>query len=180
MKNKIAHKFTTEQQDFIDKYVYGEIIFNEKTNSLDITGSVIIENTLEDLIIPMKLGIIRDNFIIDYKKINSFENLPEWIGGTFEIKNCIFNGNDIKITTKYIGGNFLLHDNNNIGNLIELPNYIGGEFYFGDIWKKLKSIPKSIGGDMVVISNSDDLGNTLNPQKLMGIFRKININDLLF
>ena len=180
MKNKIEQKFTTEQQEFINKFVYGEIMYNNETELYDITGSIIIENSKEELKIPLKIGVVRDNFIIDYININKLENLPAWVGGNFEIRNCTFGKNDIEITTRYVGGNFMFYDNNNINDITQIPKYIGGDFRYEDNINNLKVVPEYVGADMIVWCDSNYIGKVPRPKKLIGFFRNVNSNDFIY
>lgn len=156
-----------------ESYLLTLVKKNQQTGRYDCDGNLIIQSgDLVDFKIPIPLGVIKGNFVLNTcRKISTLENGPTRVEGNCDItyNNCL---QSLVGGPKYVGGWFKCDYCNSLKNLQGAPEYVGKDFSCSDCQGlvNLKGAPKYIGGDFWCCQCSN-LQNLIGaPEQLKGSF----------
>jgi len=134
---------TTEQIEFLDKYVSGRWSLNSEAGLVDIDGN--FDCSVQKLtdFKGVRFGKVSGDFWFSYNQLSSLEGAPQSVGGGFW---CHDNGlSSLEGAPQSVGGDFGC-SYNQLRSLEGAPQSVGGGFYCSDNQlSSLEGAPQSVG-----------------------------------
>ena len=139
--------------DLLKKCVEGTYTINED-GSIDVNGSVYINNNRDLIKIPFKFRNVSGYFICNDDQLTSLEGTPNSVGGEFQCSNNQLTS--LEGGPSNVGGKFYCYGNKLI-SLEGAPSNVGGDFYCHGIsnlpYSELFKIVDKVKGDIYYSSS---------------------------